>query len=331
MREGDGVRRATPDDAAAIAGLIRDCYGSSHPVKTYVDPEALRTEMLRGDAVYVVAEEKERLVAQAALVRVGSAGLYECTRAIVAVEHRDRGHFGALASRLIERVAPEIGARYVMARAVTNHPFAQRFARSSGGVASGVLLAMIPATLTVAGFGDAGAPVTTIVHLHRIAEDLRPRRLALDGHDLERVRRIFARLSVPILTAKPGDSPSHLGVRAITYDRSFGVAHLKIGADPARPLDGGVVEEAAREARLVWADVPLEHPSAATAIEQLREAGLGFSGYIPLAGQDGEDVLRLQLVVDPEVRSSLEVVALDENRWLVGDVLAEARRVPVLA
>lgn len=319
-------RRATADDADRIASLIRECYGSSHPVKSYVDPGALRAEIERGDAVYVLAEQDGRLVAQAALVRAGNAGLYECTRAVVSVDHRDHGYFGKLATHLIEQVAPSIGARFVLARAVTNHLFAQRFARSNGGVATGALLGMIPGTLEVAGFGSAASAISTIVHIHRIERAPRLRRATLAGADLDRTLETLARLGIPC-QANGGEATAAdlLGV-TVEHDRHFGVAHLKFSTSAMQPLRTGQIQALARDARLIWADVPIEEPDAPRAIERLRAAGLGFAAYIPLAGSMGEDVLRLQLVVDPHVRDGLELQTLDENRWAVDAALGEARQ-----
>jgi hypothetical protein len=317
---------ATGADAPAIVGLIRECYGDTHPVPECLDAVAVARAIEEGEVFYAMARDAGGAsIGQAALERLSPFGLYECGRAIVSDSQRRGGLFGALGRHILEVVAPAIGARYVVGRVVTSHLFAQKFGRAARGLTSGILLGMFPEGVSASGIAATTQPISAVVKVHRIESNPRPRNLTLEGRDGERALAFLGALGVPARRRSAPRRADPLGV-SVEHDHHFGVAHLRFGISaPTAPAEASLLERArASNPRLIWADVPAEHPAAPALVARLRELGLGLGAYLPAAGVLGEDVLRLQCYLGATPLDRARIHILEEDLPLLDEVWAEA-------
>lgn len=317
------IKLATPGDAPAISAAIARCYGDSYTTPEALDPAWVADSLRSGDVVYALAfDPAGEHMGQAALVKSSPAGLWECGRAIVDPRFRGQGVMNALSDLLILEVAPAVGARFVFGHLVTSHVFVQQHSISRGFVPTGLLLGMAPETLCPAGIARRKQPVSIVIALRPGAGPHPPRRLALAEPELSRALDLYRRLGVEACGVEPSGSSAPLGA---TVDRlpSFGISRLRFEPGGGLDLPALLAVAAAHEARVSWADVPVEHPGAARAIEALRREGFSWGALIPLAGPAGEDVLRLQRL-GSRVRLSADAIhVVDQLQPLRDHVLAD--------
>jgi hypothetical protein len=294
------VRLATPEDAEEISALIRRCYGDTYCWGEGLDPVALRERIRFGVSTFAIVQTRAgEHVAQLALEPSGPHGLFEHGRAIVAPAFRGRGLFAAMDAVLLGERARRAGAKFVIGKAVTAHVLTQRHCRSQGFVPTGILLGVYPASTAMVGFEPVEQPVSAVVMCHRLETAPRRRRLALAGEDRERAAAALDALGVPHGRSRSGARGPELGV-SIANDRSLGLVHLRFGPEGRRRLPDASFVEGLRAAgaRLLWADVPVEHAAAPRLVDGLRAIGLGHGAYVPLGGRDGADVLRFQAFLE---------------------------------
>lgn len=317
------VRLATPTDAEEIAELIAAQYGEGYADRSYVDPTSLRGKLAGGDVRFAVAVERGRVVGQMAVERC-SRHLWEFARALVRPEHRSRGVLAALDAALLEQaLRPDRTARFFYARSVTHHLVSQRHARRVGARAMGMLLGLWPAAAIESPPDDG--PISALVTGRALAP-MRPRRLALAGRVRERAEAVLAAHEVALSReANRLDTPLGLERQDVP---ALGLTHLRVGArrpSSTATLPDEVARAADAGARLLWVDVPTEHPRAAQVVEALEGLGLSFGAYFPFGGLGAEDVVRMQRYLgrpfDPAA-----IQMLDEFRPVRDAVVADAAR-----
>lgn len=286
------VRLATPDDAERIAGLIVSQYGTGYAERSYVDPAALRARLGGDDVRFAVALIDGQVVGQMAVER-RSRYLWEFARALVRPEHRGRHVLAALDAALLEQaLLPDRTARFFFARSVTHHVVSQRHARRVGAAPLGMLLGHWPASAIESPVDDA--PVSALITGKALAP-MRPRRLAFGGAARALAERLLAAHGVGV-----SSGAVRVG-RRLGFERSespaLGLVHLRIGAH--RPGSLALLEDEVSRgedagARLVWVDVPAEHPQAGALVHRLERMGFSFGAYFPFGGTSSEDVVRMQ-------------------------------------
>ncbi len=317
------VRLAAPPDLPAIRSLLLRSYGDTYPFPDRLDPTVMLRSMQGGTAVLGVAETVDgSIVGHATLDRRNAFGLWEYDRAIVERELRGTGILAALGKLLVLEQGRAVGARFVMGQVVTSHPYAQRFGRSLGFVATGLLLGCVPETMVVAGVAPPAQPISELVMALRIEKDEPARVVTLLGRDRDRVEAALA--SLELETASRRGRSGTLGAH---FERNgpFGLVHLRFGANaPPRRLHPGFTEglEAAGT-RVLWADVPIDHADAPRVIDQLRLLGLGYSAYVPAAGVHGEDVVRFQRYLDTRPLRPEAIHVIEDAHTVAEDVFAE--------
>ena len=285
------VRWATPADAPAITQLIRACYGDTYCVPEGVDPAHVARAIAAERELYLLAcEPSGRIVGQAALIEK-ARGAFECARVVVDVSQRQRGLMAGLTRQLFEQAPAR--TRLLSAGAVTSHPFGQRNGEALGMTPVGLLLAQYPAWMRVAGFPPGEVATSAVLFARGTPRLRRPRRLGVLGADAAFAREVLAGLGVPL------GAPPTVGGRlrwSLTRNAELGLSHLQLGRRGAVHAPWVDLDEGPR--RLQWADVPVEHPAAASWCDALRRRGFGLAAYLPLGGPVGEDVLRLQRLDD---------------------------------
>ncbi len=315
------VRLATPDDAPALAGLIRAQYGPGYADPTFVDPDLLRRRLGEGDVRFGVARVGGRHAGQMAVERQGRH-LWEFARALVATEFRNNKLLLALDQLLLEQVLrTDRAARFFYARSVTHHLVSQRHALRVGARPLGLLLGLWPAR-AIEGPPDE-RPISALL-TGRALVPLRPRRLAFGGRIRQHVDAVLAGLGVET-------SPHRLrlgGPLVVQRGevRALGLSHLRLarGAGEAPPLRDEVarLDPGGQLPRLTWIDVPAEHPDAGEWVEALAGLGFTFGAYLPFGGTSSEDVVRLQRYRDAPLPAE-SIRCVDEHLALRDAVLAD--------
>jgi hypothetical protein len=207
----------------------------------------------------------------------------------------------------------------------------QRVALKHGFVTLGLLLGWLPETTTASGVRPQRQPISALFMAHRLEAAPRTRSIALEGRDAERVAAAYDALEVPFHQGARGPRPRPLGAR-LELDGALRIAHLRleVGAPPA-PVDAALVERSrALGARILWADVPVEHPDAPLALAMLRAAGLGYACLVPIGGARGEDVLRLQLYLGEVPLRPEAILVVDSAAAIRDEVLEEAGLVEIV-
>jgi hypothetical protein len=332
MREDDvETRLACPDDAAAIAALIRAQYGAGYADRAFTAPDELAARLADGRVSYAIALEGGRVVGQMAVERV-TRHLWEIGRALVRTEARSRGLLTTLDGLLEARLRADRAARFYLGRSVTHHTLSQRHSLRHGCAPLGLLLGVWPAD-AVEGAAP-GQPAISALITGKALVAARPRRLALEGRTRARALELLSGQRIAI-----SSHALRLGapLRLERLDApALGLVHLRLGAvgRPATSIADDVARAEAEGARLLWADVPAEHPRAAAAVAALEGLGLSFGAYLPHAGARAEDVVRLQRYLgaplDPAAIQVVDAVAPLRDA-LAADAAGAGSRVAVRA
>lgn len=315
------VRLATADDAGAIAGLIEAQYGAGYADGSYVDPVAVRAKLAGGDVRFALALQGGGVVGQMAVER-RSRHLWEFARALVRPEQRSRGVLAALDAALLERaLLPDPTARFFYATSVTHHLVSQRHARRVGAAPLGVLLGLWPAAAIESPPDEA--PISGLI-TGRALRPMRPRRLALDGHVRRLAETVLAGQGIATSTQELRVGPA-LGLERQAVP-ALGLTHVRIGPrlpGSAARLGDEVARAEEQGDRLLWVDVPAEHPRAREVVARLEQLGLSFAAYLPFGGTSSEDVVRLQRYLGAPFDPARSLM-LDEFRPLRDAVVAVA-------
>lgn len=316
------IRLAAPEDAGLIAAAVHRCYGSTYVHPAAADPDRLAAEIRAGDVAYALAfsADSDQHLGQVALFRVGGAA-WEVGRAVVHPEHRSAGICNLLSDALIHDYAPARGLRLVTGHIVTTHTFVQQYALSRGFVLTGMLLGMVPETLSPAGIPPCSQPGSILMGIKPLAPSSRRRGVRLAGADGARVLALLRQLRIPARQVPSGNRFASLAGRCVVHEH-LGVRHISYspeGEDGPDPL----LESVGTDQRATWADVPFEHPEAGALVERLREQGFGWGAVIPGLGRNGEDVLRLQRL-ENDLRLDREAIkVLDPYRGLRDEVFSD--------
>jgi hypothetical protein len=306
-------------DAGNIAQLVEEEFGARYADLWMRDPTLVAAALETRHVLFAVAEDEAgRHVAQMAMERRGQR-LYEHGRGIVTAPFRGQRLLERLGELLFAELA-DTDARFVYGRSVTEHVITQRYTRGLGFVPLGLLLGPWPASR------PDGKPVSALFTGRFLGPAPRPRQLALTGVDRTRAASILDQLGAPV-RAQTARIARTLGAR-IERNAAHGLVHVRLGRGlaPMGSLGDLVAREDEAEPRVMWVDVPADHPRADELAGQARDLGFWFGAYVPLAEVQGGDVLRLQRYVGPPLVRE-EVLVVDEARALRDAVLAEASAV----
>lgn len=313
------IRLAKPADANAITRTIKSCYGATYVEHEATRPARLRRQLRSGRVRYALAEAEGRIVGQIALEDLGH-GLFLHCRAVVTPDFRGRGLMGALSQPLFE-LARQGGAQLVLGSSVTQHVATQRFNVRAGFRPLGLLLGIYPG-IRPEGVRESSQAVSGLLTGLPLEPFAGPCRLQVPGWLRPRVEEVLEQLSLPVAGA-PRRAQAPISLQGVERHEAIGRVHFRFGAGPGPAAESWRWQEDA-EARVQWADVPLEHRDAPELIEELVSAGLHFGAVIPLAGPGGEHVLRLQRCTEPLRPEPIQVLpAFAELR---DQVVAEHRR-----
>jgi GNAT superfamily N-acetyltransferase len=308
------VRAATPDDAEGIAQLLYGNYHLSYVHPDFYRPTYLMEALASGSLVSTIALHEERVVGHQAVMPHPGTPSGETGAAVVDSAYRGLGIFGRLFERTLD-AAGERGFTSVYGDAVTLHPFSQRAERSHGYRETALHLGMVPAEMSMRGFGGEGPGRRTATLRSYRPLDERPRHAALPAPYRELLEGIYENVGLS-LAARPVPAPTASEELAADLDASGTVGYLRVGRwdDESGPaLTRAVRHLLSQHVDVVYADVDLAtigEDEGAEAAARLNELGFFVAGLV-LDGADGHDHLRLQLLDSDEIELELEHIVCD--------------------
>jgi len=300
------LRRATPDDAEAIARLALRSHGTVLFDERIYYPASVREMLETGDMVSVVAETEGVGVTGHGALLFLEPGVGELTFGFVDARHQGKGCSWGLAERIIE-VAAELGVRVVLASAVTSHIRSQRSALHIGLRECALLTAAGPAAST---WREGSADKADVVP-DRIADLVLvrclgvpdPSPLYLPTRHRRMIERILAHIGLGNSPAPDAadeaplpDTPSILETEADFKEGWAFVTMAVPGRDALVQIEAQLHASCAREIPLTVLLLPLDNPHTPCLCAAAERLGFFFAGIGP--GQEGRMHLALQFLHD---------------------------------
>jgi len=305
------VRAMMPDDAIGVARCTYAVYGYSVPDEYLYFPDRMR-EMLRGGLLEIcVGATADGEIVSCLTREVARPGAPVGYLGEGMVDPRFRGH-RLLEQMLafIQRRTEEQGMLGLYGEAVTVHPFSQKSNLALGFTETGIQLADEAPTVVFKQIDVAASRRTATVLMFIKTGHSPARTVFLPLRHRTMIERIYERGRFERTLAPAADAPlSGAAQLAVEIFPKWSEASLRVVAYGADLVD--LVRFRLRELRLrhidwISLDLPLSHPAAPHACEQVEALGFFFAGVIP--DLVGDDVLRLQYL--NEVEADLESVHL---------------------
>ncbi len=301
-KEAIEVKRATPEDAEAIAQLLYENYHLSYVHADFYRPRYLMTALEAGELRSALALHEGRVIGHHALMpRPGSASA-ETGAAVVHSAYRGLGIFGRLFEQTLD-AARDCGLASVFGDAVTVHPFSQRAELAHGYRETALQLAMVPGQTTMRGLGTVVPGRRTATLRSYLPFDDGPRQVTMPAPYRELVQSIYANVGLSI-EADGGASDVDGEAVSAEVDAARGLGFVRLAR-----WDDGTERDVTRSVRhllslhvdVIYADVDLmEIEAVDEAVAVLNELGFFAAGLV-LHGPEGHDHLRLQRLDSEDV------------------------------
>ena len=316
------IRLMRSEDCVSAAHAFFRCYGSSYECDWSYQPDAFAERLERREMVSVVAIDEPGEVVGHLGVDLDRPDAKVGDSAHAIVDPRYRGHhlFESMKTFMAEW-AKEGGMYGLVSDATAAHPYSQRGNLALGAHETGFLLGSIRAGVDYKAIvpGDEGHRLTTATfYLRTNDEPDRTSHAPETIHPfLERVyahgsfrREIVADHPVP-------NGETRLTETDWTDDDEVLLTATHVGPDLHEVLASRLESATARDAAVIYLDLPLAEP--ATASIDVADLGFFYGSVMPELRDDG-DVLRLQLLhgVDPHVGEI--ATASDFGRTLLTEI-----------
>ena len=278
-----------------------------------------------GATVYALAEDRGAIVGQVALERI-NAQLWLHSRAVVSLAYRGQGLLRRMSEPLLGEVAASRGAQLVLGSSVTHHTHTQRFNLRAGFSPLGLLLGIYPG-IQPAGPDPIPDVVSGVLMGLPCNSSWETRSTRLPAPLADQVQRRLAALGISCIKLPVAGTTQEAPLPALVSRHGpSGRVHLQFCPQgDTDPLSSDWLQaERGGGGRVFWADVPLSLLASHATAQALLALGFTFGAAVPLAGVEGEDVVRLQRCEDPLPRGDIQ--ALPEISELVGEVYQQHER-----
>jgi len=325
-------RTMKPEDAEGLCHCIRTCYGDTYPAEEFYDPEKIRALLRQGLLHSQIAITREGQV-------VGHLGtmLEERNEDLTAdsitgiVDPAYRGH--DVVFRLgvnMVAVYQELGLIGVQLYAVTVHIITQKQIHSAGGIETGMLLAHFPAGTDIIGFNHVYGTNRIVAALMYVPLRTAPKRVIyLPKRYCDIIQDMYVKLGYE-RSVHDADSESSIKSSAISIKKDSGLGIVKINAQrPGHDLPESIARFQ-QQFRLegieaMYVDLPLGDPATVLLVDDLRSLGLFYGGVILERG--GTDILRLQGLINANIKPDASLLADDHGKTLLDFVMSDAQKV----
>jgi anti-sigma regulatory factor (Ser/Thr protein kinase)/predicted N-acetyltransferase YhbS len=292
------IRRLRPEEAIWVAQCIYRAYGYTYPNDDLYYPERIAHQNETGELISAVAvNEAGELVGHCALERPGLGPVPEIGQAVVSPAHRKTGLLGRMTTFLEEEVR-QMGLPGMFGRAVTSHTYSQRVIDNFGFRVCGVLLGLLPRSVSFKKIKTEPLPQRESCAL--CFKHVTPPTTAITyapAHHQEMLQRIYDYLQVPVEFKTPEPPSDEPGQVAVSFPRSLGcgmIRVLRVGADTITEI-----RRARRDlcdimgVETVYLELPLAQAGTPDVCHAAEADGFFFSGLGPHFAPDG-DILHLQ-------------------------------------
>lgn len=318
----------------ALIALIRRCYGDSYTEPEFYDSSVLRAELASHRLVSFGAVIAGRVVGHLG-TRIPIAGdvIVDTVGGVVDPDYRGFGLTARMGARMVEdyRERSIVVARHIATGA---HDRTQRLLVASGAVATGVLLAHVPAGTDYRGiphgFGDSRIGVVVYVQTYGRAD---PLDVYLPDAYADTIVDLYAQLGLERRVVPRADLASvHAGaargwVGSAVHDARLGISWFRFGelaGRTARPAIELLDVERSSSQTVAYADVPIADPRSVELIEQLNHDGYFFGALLP--GTAGSEAVRLQRLVGAPIAPQSIVTASPQGQALLEWITSQYQR-----
>lgn len=323
------VRTMVPADAEKLIGLVRKCYGDGYPNKMLYQPTAI-VEALRDGLMHsVIALDPEGdIIGHCALTFDDKdAPLPEAGKMIVDPDRRGQH----IANKLAEhRKAVAIDNALVgyWSECVTNHPFSQDEIIMSGGIETGVFLAMFGPGFQMAGVNNVTDVRLSLLAFYISLNSQTKGTIYLPGEYARFTRELSQSLGLErqILPEAACEPKASVLNHIVSTDAQFAQINVAtVGDDLGQKVEAILNQPSTQGIEIFHLDLPLNHPNAIAAIPALESLGFFWAAWLPNYTASG-DILRLQKV-EATINPDEIVCARPNGEKVKQHILAERQRI----
>ncbi len=321
------VRRLTAQDAAAIPELTTRVNGPDYIHREVYHPERLLALNQSGRLTSVVAVHRgKEVVGHAALERPDPEAYAESGEAMVLPEHRHH-HLLDRMKAMLDDQGREIGLVGIFGNAVTHHTFSQLTEERAKAQPTAILLGSSPAAAHQ--LKDFPQRVSLVTYF-KYTSIPGPAMIHVPSRHREFAQRIFKGVGRQVDFPESQSSMQSTGEGQVvsSYDTQLKQGNIKVtggGGDVTIRIRDAQEALLARGAEVVFAELPLQQPSAIALCDELEQDGFFFCGFKPRDPQT-EDKLLLQKLMVP-LDPALVQLASNFARELLDYIAAERTRV----
>jgi hypothetical protein len=322
-------RTMTQDDAEGLCQCIWTCYSDTYPAEEFYDPEKIRTLLRQGLLHSQIAITRDgRIVGHFGTMLERNQYLTADSIAGI-VDPAYRGHdiVFRLGANMVA-VYQELGLIGVQLYAVTVHIITQKMIHSAGGIDTGMLLAHFPANTDIIGFNHTYGNNRIVAALMYIPLHAAPKRVI---YPPKRYRDIIQNMYVKLgyeRSAHDADSKSDTksSVVSVKKNLSLGIVQISVQKSGHDLID--CIARFQQQFRLegieaMYVDLSLGDPATVLLVDDLRSLGLFYGGVILERG--GTDILRLQCLINANIKPEAGVLADDYGKTLLDFVMSDAQ------
>jgi hypothetical protein len=321
------VRRLTAQDAAAIPELTTRVNGPDYIHPEVYHPERLLALNQSGRLTSVVAiHQGKEVVGHAALERPDPEAYAESGEAMVLPEHRHH-HLLDRMKAMLDEQGREIGLVGIFGNAVTHHTFSQLTEERAKAQPTAILLGSAPAAAHQ--LKDFPQRVSLITYF-KYTSIPGPAMIHVPSRHREFAQRIFKGVGRQVEFPESQSSTQSTGEGQVvsSYETNLKQGNIKVtggGGDVTIRIRDAQEALLARGAEVVFAELPLQQPSAMALCDELEQDGFFFCGFKPRDPQT-EDKLLLQKLMVP-LDPALVQLASNFAHELLDYIAAERTRV----
>ena len=302
------------EDAVAVSRCVYRSYGYTYATDFIYYPELVRERLEKGLVESVVAVAGQEIVGHLALVYI-EPGDKVADSCMAVVDPRFRGHgiFKNLKSYLLEHARAK-GMYGVYSEAVAVHPYTQKGNLSLGAHETGVLIGKLPTTMYFRKIYDEEKRQRQSDILFYLQLNEPPvRTVYLPVHHKSIISRIYEEGGLKRDVRGPADVKQHLPAQSevvVNAMHASGVGFMlvrSIGQNLPDLVRYHLRELCKQQMQVVFLDLPLTDPGAASTTAALEMLGFFFSGVIPELYHG--DMLRLQYLnnIEPDLEKVTRV------------------------
>jgi len=323
------IRSIAPGDTLPLIDLVRRCYGESYPNEMMYKPEAIE-EAIATELMYsiVCLDSSGNLIGHCALTFNNSdAPVPEAGKMIVDPAYRGH-HLANLLSERRKEVAQEKSMVGYWSECVTNHPYSQDEIIKSGGHETGLFLSKDSSTFQMVGVNNVTDVRLSLLTFYIPLKDQSNQKIYLPRRHVLFASQMAASIGLDRQILSEADSVASESKLVFTTHESDQFAQIEvvsIGSDLLLHVTKLVEQLEHLGIAVIHIDLPIGHPNAIHAIDELEQIGFFWAAWMPEFSVAG-DILRLQKT-ESAINTEEIVCARERGEDIKLHVIKERNRV----